>query len=159
MRSIQRQLTLRILLAVLAIAGAAGAFLYFYARSSLVEEFDRTLRAKATLVAGMVTCDEHGRLEFTASDSEMSEFQRSHRPGYFEIWTDAAAPFAKSPSLAGLDLPRPAVAEKNVPANLRLPDGAAGRATAIRFTPRFDEDDSSAAGSGPAAAHEPVYPR
>ena len=86
MRSIQRQLTLRILLAVLAIAGAAGTFLYFYARSSLREEFDDTLAAKAKLVAGMVTCDERGRLEFNASDAEMVEFRRSHRPVYFEIW-------------------------------------------------------------------------
>ena len=144
MKSIQRQLTLRILLAVLAIAGGSGAFLYFYARLSLVEEFDRTLTAKAKLVAGMVTCDERGRLEFGASDAEMAEFRRSHRPGYFEIWADAG-PFARSPSLGGGDLPRPAVAGKFVSADLLLPDGKPGRAAALRFTPRLDEDDSAGA--------------
>lgn len=151
MRSIQRQLTVRILLAVLAIAAAAGAFLYFYARLSLVEQFDRTLTAQARLVAGMVTCDEHRRLEFSASDAEMAEFRRSHRPAYFEIWTDAEAPFARSPSLAGRDLPRPASAGKTVPADLRLPDGKPGRCAAIRFTPRSDEDDPPGIGAGPAA--------
>jgi two-component system sensor histidine kinase QseC len=148
MRSIQRQLTLRILLAVLAIAGAAGTFLYLYARSSLLAEFDDTLAAKAKLVAGMVTCDEQGRLEFNASDAEMAEFRRAHRPAYFEVW--AAAPFARAPSLAGRDLPRPPTAEKSSFFDLPLFDGTPGRAAVIRFIPRRDADDPP--GAAPARA-------
>ena len=151
MRSIQRQLTFRILLAVLAIALAAGALLYFYARLSLVEEFDRTLAAEAKLVAGMVTCDEHGRLEFGASDAQMAEFRRPRKPSYFEIWPQTGGPFARSPSLGGKDLPQLPVSRKIVTVDLRLPDGRPGRAAAMRFTPRLDEDDPRIAPLPPTA--------
>src|SRR5277367_1617388 len=136
MKSIQRHLTLWLLVGVLVLASAGGIGVYLLAQDELVESFDRTLLAKARMVTGWVSQDDHGRLHLDDSD-QIEEFGARHDAGYFEIWSGdpKPLPLLRSPSLTGRDLPpwasSRAISQQNLP---RL-DESALRAIQLTFQP------------------------
>ncbi|MDB5319129.1 MAG: hypothetical protein JWN40_760, partial [Phycisphaerales bacterium] len=69
MKSIQRHLTIRLVLTVLTLAAASGALLYLSARAQLTADFDRTLMTHARMVAGVVKNDGEGGVEFNAAEA------------------------------------------------------------------------------------------
>ncbi|HSZ54521.1 MAG TPA: ATP-binding protein [Tepidisphaeraceae bacterium] len=137
MKSIQNQLTVRLLVVALLLTLGAGSFVYTYARLRFTHEFDEELGTKAKALSSMMLRQPDGRLEFDFSPLAMPEFGRH---SYFEIWRDDGRVVSRSPSLKGADLVAGAPASMGL-FDFALPDGRAGRAVAIRFIPRPDEAD------------------
>jgi two-component system sensor histidine kinase QseC len=142
MRSIQNQLTVRLLLVALLVTLGAGSFVYWYARLRFTHEFDQALSTKAKALSSMMMREVDGRLEFDFSPQAMPEFGRH---SYFQIWRNDGQVVSRSPSLNGADL-LPAAPPTDPMFDLKLPGGRAGRAAIIRFVPRPDEEDPPRSG-------------
>lgn len=159
MTSIQRRLTFTLLTTVLALAAAAGAFLYFFARSRLTAEFDRSLTTEAQAVSSMVTRDSNGNLEFNFVAAEHPEFHEAKHIACFEIWHPDGKVFSRSPSLGGGDLPRLEAASGRPRAQaLVLPGGRCGRVVVLAFIPHTDEEDEAAIRAKGGSARVPPAP-
>jgi heavy metal sensor kinase len=136
MHSIRARLLLGTIAGTLAIVVGAGSELYATTRSSLRHAFDDTLVARARALASLVEYDD-GRLEFEIDNRTLPEFSRSERPDYFEIREPDGRVLARSPSLAGMDLPLPQNASGDVTTySALLPDGRSGRASCITIIPQ-----------------------
>lgn len=143
MKSIRRQLTRKLLIgiAVLLACGAVGV--YFATRAALLEEFNHTLRAKASAISSAV--EERGkRVSFEFSEEFMREFDEGVPVNFFQLRRPDGVTIRRSRSLGKADLPsrfgsfrRPRIW------NLTLPSGFRGRAIGYRFLPRegFREAD------------------
>ena len=146
MKSIRRRLTRELLAVSLLLLGGGGLAFYLAARDELVEQFDATLRARA-LTLTTLTVREGARLHLEAADRVAREYSLARPRDFFEIWDEAGSPVLRSESLESADLPRPAEAtDRRLIWNVALPHGRSGRALALRFQPRREEDE----GRGPA---------
>jgi signal transduction histidine kinase len=144
MRSIGRHLTLRLLGALLALAAAAGAFLFLYVRSHLTAEFDRSLGAEARTVASLAVRD-NGKLEFNPSETDLAEFRPGRHASYYELWKADGTVVARSPSVRRGHLPEVAAPTSGpLYQNITLPNGRRGRVVFYRFMPRSEDDEESA---------------
>jgi two-component system sensor histidine kinase QseC len=151
-RSIRAALQARLLAALILVLVVAGGALYLLIHARLLAQFDAALLGKARLLAAGVKY-EGETLEADFVEQPPPELARTRDPEYLELWGEGevsladllspAAPgprvLARSPSLDGRDLPYPAAADP-LTVNLRLPDGRAGRAVALRFVPGVDGD-------------------
>ncbi len=156
MRSIQRHLTIRLVLTVLALAAASGALIYLSARAQLTAEFDRTLLAHARMVAGVVKNDGEGGVEFNAAETGADDFADGPNATYFEIWRGDGSLIARSGSLHGQNLRRePLTAGQPSYRNVPLAPGDPGRAVLMTFTPAPEEDDERAKHKGRASKAAP----
>lgn len=120
-----------VLLAILALAIDQAV------HRTLLAQYDNVLLEKARSLASMVEQDPDG-VQFEYQPEQFPEFEPGPRPAYFEVFVNGRR-FAGSASLAREELPGPA----EVPAHARahplvLPNGAAGRTLAIRFSPYVD---------------------
>lgn len=156
MTTIRAALTWKLLLAFVVPLAAAGVATHLLIRDELVEQFDDTLVARATAVAAVtrqtgetVVVDLPPRLveEFEApasrqrvGDTEGDEEREDRDEGYFEIRGRDGTLVARSASLGQADLPNPSRTGEEGAAigDIRLPNGASGRAVALRVTPRLD---------------------
>lgn len=154
MKSIQRHLTFTLLATVLTLSAAAGAFLYVFARSRLLAEFDRGLATEAQAVAARVSRDSNGALELNFADAQSPEFHGRH-PAYFEIWDAGGRLIFRSPTLGSSNLPRPGNSERLLK-RVALPDGEHGRGTVFQFVPRADEEDEAAIRAKPPGQVPPA---
>jgi two-component system sensor histidine kinase QseC len=168
--TIRRGLTRRLLIAVgvpLVIAGVTG---YLIVRANLLARLDATLLAKAEAIVSETTWDE-GRLQVDHSPRFMREFDPldsalahdeaangtaaasatsaasvAHvAPSVFEIRRANGEMLARSPSLAGGDMPtssRTPVRDKPAFWNLTLPAGVPARALTFAFVPRMPHEGS-----------------
>lgn len=140
MNSIRRSLTsgLVAILCLLWIAG--GTALYLIIRNGLVAEFDRALKATAE---GLASAAEQvaNDVDVDLDQAAMPGFARHRLPDYFEIrWADGRV-LKRSASLGARALPpRPPVSPSKICWDLTLPDGRAGRAFSMQFTPHADKD-------------------
>jgi signal transduction histidine kinase len=153
MRSIQGRLIRTVLLGVVGVAAVTGALLYAYVRASLVRQFDEALLGKARALAMLVDRSAEGKIEFDFVPSAMPEFASPVNGEYFQMTREDGTTFASSPSLADRDLSPTAASSDGVCiGDLSLPDGRAGRAIELRFTPRpeVDDDGRPRIASGPA---------
>jgi len=148
--SLRTRLVLSTALASAAVLAAAGVLLYALARDGLLDQFDRALLDKAQLLASAVE-REHDKVELEFDELDMREFRQPLPPAY--LWlrgSDGSALFrsspAEAPDLEGTGPPDDSPALRPV----TLPGGRAGRAVAIRFVPRADEDDETEADGEPA---------
>ena len=140
MKSLRRQLTLRLLgLCALLWLGAGGG-LYAVLRAALAAEFDVALLARAQALATLVKQEANG-VELDFAGEIMRDFERTHSPDYFQIWKSDGTTLARSSSLHGATLPcRVDPIEAPVYGNLSLPDGRDGRAIGLQFVPQSDEE-------------------
>jgi signal transduction histidine kinase len=104
MISIQRQLTWKLLFAVVASVGAGLIAITFTARHELLESFDANLRTRALAVTALTEA-KNGKVHFEFSPDFLKGFDGAQSHHFFEVWSVEGAPLARSPSLGGADLP------------------------------------------------------
>jgi len=136
MRSLQSRLLLAAAVGTAAVFSISGVGLYGLIRASLTAEFDRALASKARELAGLAE-QEGDKIDLELDEVAMPEYERAHRPEYYQVWLAGGRVLARSPSLRGADLPRVA-GPVDAPAcqAVRLPDGRPGRIAGLEFTPR-----------------------
>jgi two-component system, OmpR family, heavy metal sensor histidine kinase CusS len=116
----------------------------------LRQDFDADLIAEARSVMA-VTEQQGGRVTLELSPDLLPQFEARQAPDYFQIWLPDGRLLARSPSLGGRDLPRPASPSRRFRfAGLTLPDGRRGRRVEITFLPLVEPDDERG-GAEPAA--------
>lgn len=154
MASIQRALTVRLLVSLSTVVAVATVGLAWILRVHLQDQFDEALAGKARVLSAFVQRNEQGQLEMELEDVPMVEFDH---PGgeYFVVWDNHEVQF-RSRSLADGTLP-PINAPVAQPIALpiltpifrdaRLPDSRAGRVAWLSFSPRVEpgEPNRSAA--------------
>ncbi len=141
MVSMQRRLTLYIILGTAVVLMGTGITIDYLLRNQLEREFDRNLLSKAmTLVA--LTEQEDGEVEFEFSHEFMPEFDAQEKAEYFELWLTDGTVVDRSRSLGDTHLPRNnQEVDKPRFAELILPDGRSGRIIQFTFSPPRDEDE------------------
>lgn len=143
MRSSLRWCLTGALVAVLAISLLAlSVVVNTVVTRALGHQFDDRLVDDATAFAGMAE-DEGGATEFEYES--LPDFERTELPAYFEAWLDNGTVIARSPTLAGNNLPgaptRPAAP---VFLDGALPDGRPGRTVYLRQPLRVEVEGSGA---------------
>jgi len=140
MRSLRQALVVGTTGGMVVVLCVAGVLLYFIARASLVNQFDRALADKAVLVAASVE-RKAARVAFEPEDLNMEEFQAANGPAYLQLSLSDGSTLFKSPSLRKSDI-APVSAEVDSPAFrwVKLPNGHFGREVAFVFTPHVDEE-------------------
>jgi two-component system sensor histidine kinase QseC len=135
MNSIRHRLTRDVLAISALLLGGSVAALYLAARAELVEQFDAALQAKA-LALGAIFGEDEGRVHLNFANNFLRAAADGKPLDFFELWDAAGARLARSPALGEADLPR-RTGSPGRPAiwNLVLPDGRAGRAIGVGFTP------------------------
>lgn len=149
MRSIRRFLVVTLLAGSGLLVLATGLGLCALAAHRLRAEFDRALLAKARALVTL-TKQQQGEVELDFADEFMPEFAAGSGPEYFQLWLGDGTVLERSKSLAAADLPsggfaaRPlaggSAAAKPRFADLRLPDGRAGRLVEVAFVPQREDD-------------------
>jgi signal transduction histidine kinase len=120
--------------------GLFAAALYVAISRALVAGFDTVLVATARTISGSIERTDAG-LRADIDETEMPEFRRADKPDYFEVWREDGPVLARSSSLKQADLGRfEGIPGAFVFRSLRLPDGRAGRAAGLRFTPTADDE-------------------
>jgi len=138
MRSLRRRLLFSTGIATAAVLSALAIALFALMRSSLLQQFDDSLLAKAQALAALVEV-EKGKIELDRAENGMPEFERGEKPEYFQIWLADGRTLARSASLKGRDLKRPIRrSPKAAYYWTRLPDGRVGRMIYLRFYPQGD---------------------
>lgn len=139
MSSVRGRLTLTLVLLCGVLWACGGAMLYLLLRVGMIGEFDKALDAAAMTLAPMTEYT-GGKLEFDPGSDLMPSFERKERPDYYQVRRLDGSILARS---RGAGKRAIATIPATTPASwdLVLPDGMAGRARAIRFLPKIDEDD------------------
>jgi len=132
-RSLRLRMTASLLLVLVAALGSLSVVVHQVVAHALVRQLDAQLSDDASAVAGMAE-DEGAAVEFEYES--LPDFERTVRPAYFQAWLDDGSVLARSPSLGGKDLPRPA---RSQPADVTLPDGRPGRAAELRQPLRIED--------------------
>lgn len=155
MKTIRRQLTLRLLLGLLLLVALFGGLLYASLARTLTDEFDNTLLAKARSVATLFMLEKGGTLEFEFSEDMMPTFHSGTNPDYFAVWSDDGRLLQFSGSFRPGDLP-PFVNVSQEPRfeDTPLPSGHRGRVVRFAFRPHPDPDQDEILPPRP-----PTWPR
>jgi len=141
MNSIRRHLIVVLLAGLFMLFILSGTGLYLHVRHALLHQFDTNLLGKARTFAA-ISEQERGTVEFEFEEATVPEFQPSQEAEYYQVWDEGGDTLLRSPSLGDGNLPLVAVSlETPRFQDMRLPDGRAGRAVALRFVPRPREDD------------------
>ena len=134
--SLQRQLTIRVLLATLALSAATGAGLYAYARSALTREFDATSNGKARAFGSLVELEPGGTLEVEFSAASLPEYYAPKPERFFELRNEAGTIVAGSPGFAERNLLPPGVPlTQQTGFDVELPNGRRGRGICFPIHP------------------------
>jgi Two-component sensor kinase N-terminal len=142
-RSLRSQLTLT-LVPVFGVVLVLAATLF---SQQIKEELEQTLDARLrTLSATMesLLAVERTHVELHFSDQMLPQFSADLRPEYFQIWHADGRVLERSSSLRRQDLLKENALPISFPrrlqiANLRLPNGEAGRILVIRFHPQLGD--------------------
>ncbi len=137
--SIKRQTTLIIVVCVVLILLAGQLVANDLMSSRLVARFDEALLAKARALVTLTKFD--GReVELDFADEFMPEFEAPVDPWYFELFLDTEELLERSRSFDGH--PPSLFSSPDAPvvfADVRLPDGRAGRQVVIDFIPQIED--------------------
>ena len=138
--SIKTRLLLWVVGGMAVLLALFGVVLYEVISASLVASFDDVLTSTARVISASVEQTTE-QLKADIDETEIPEFRRTDRPDYFQIWRQDGEVLARSTSLKGASLDR---FEGQLGAlvfrPVRLPDGRAGRAAALLFTPKIDDE-------------------
>ncbi len=150
MYSIRNRLNYTIVASMIVVLAVTAVFLYVRVAGHVEAVFDGSLLNKAHSLISLTELDEEG-LEFDfAEEGVMLEFQGGESLEYYQLWEQGVDLLIKSPSLDEDDLPRmKSELGSHQYADLKLPDGRAGRLIEINFMPRIEiEDDPEDEGYG-----------
>ncbi len=130
-------------MAILLLVFAVGV--YGVLTRSLMDSFDKVLLASARTISGAT--ERYGALiRFDLDEHEAPEFYRSIEPDYFQLWLENGEPLAGSPALKTANMQRfPDKADSPSFRMVQLPDGRAGRAVGLAFTPKADDETEDTA--------------
>jgi signal transduction histidine kinase len=137
--SIRNRLSATIIASMALVLSLTAVFLYLRVADHVQQVFDSAVFDKSQAMISLTELGGEG-LEFDfADDGLMLEFKGGEIPQYYQVWERDTAPLIKSPTLGDTNLPRMEVAPgQHAFADLRLPDGRAGRLIEISFLPRVD---------------------
>jgi signal transduction histidine kinase len=134
-RSLQRTLTVHLVLGLTAVLLVAEGGLFLFLRHQITSSFDERLVETARLLSSAVHLEPDGKLDLELGEVPIPEFGARVLTGAFEIW-DTGVPLYRSASLGGGDLALPPVpASGRAVVDAPLPDGRPGRAVAFPFAP------------------------
>lgn len=140
MPSLRRHLLLGAAAAITAVFAVLAGILYLSVRTWLIAEFDRALLAQAESLKA-ATEFHHGAVRIDFDGEQPAQFVGGPHAQYFELW-DSGRPVNRSPSLAGRDLPLPALRQNSSDYRFDLlPDGNRGREIATAFELRREPED------------------
>lgn len=126
--------------AITAVFAVLAGMLYLSVRTWLIAEFDRALLTQAESLKAAIEYH-HGTVRIDFDGEQPAQFVGGPHAQYFELW-DAGRPVNRSPSLAGRDLPRPALRADSSEYHFELlPDGKQGREIAAAFELRREPED------------------
>ena len=146
MRSLRNRLLWGTALGTAAVLLVSGVLLYALIRRTLAAEFDAALALRAHALAALTEQSDEG-LDFEPPEASLPEFAAAQQAEYYQVWRSDGTVFARSPSLNGGNLDRPAGrAEAPAFRTVRLPDGRAGRIVELTFAPR-EESPTRRAGA------------
>ncbi|MGH8020250.1 MAG: ATP-binding protein [Opitutaceae bacterium] len=144
MKSIRRELSIRLLAGACILLVAGGGILSLFIHARLIAEFDRALEAQARALAAL-TSREGRYLEIDYHSDQMPAFADKEDPEYF-VFEYGGRVIARSESPAGreLDAGRGLPARVGEPEfdDIRLPDGRNGRLVRLAIHPRSDESEA-----------------
>ena len=142
MYSIRNKLNITIIASMALVLSLTATFLYLRIAGHVQQVFDGAVYDKAQALISLTEMDGEG-LEFDfAEDGVMLEFKGGAVAQYYQLWEHGVELLIKSPTLGETDLPRLGADFSNYEfADLRLPDGRAGRLVEIVFLPRVEIGD------------------
>jgi len=143
-KSIRRIVEVRLLAWLAALVVGVGCALFAVLARVLEAQFDATLEGKARQLAFQIKQEPDGTIEAEFAPAPTAEFEAGHPdPEYFQVWAQDGTTMARSPSLGGADLPRPAAAAApgTTFLDMGLPGGRGGRMIALGFVPAVEAAD------------------
>ena len=149
MKSLRGRLLLGATISTLLVFALAGLAIYFLVRASLLVEFDQSLASKAAALASITEIDA-GRLKVEYDAQQMPEFARKTHREYFQVWAEPGLTL-RSETLADASLWRPESGRTGV-FETTLPDGTPGRAIALTFALRQEDEEHAAGTDRPTAS-------
>lgn len=140
MKSLRRQLTVRLLVGGALLLILAGALLEWQIRQALIAELDTSVIATFQTMAMLVE-QKNGHLTIDLTDTDASELLDPDGKVIFLLRSVTGEEVGRSLSLGAADLPM-RYGSSTAPAffNSRLPDGRAIRCTGIRITPGYEDE-------------------
>lgn len=137
MKSLRRQLTRELLLALALLLGAALLLIYGFMWWQLNRAFNSALEARALGISGLVELED-GHLKIDPSEKLLRGFTSEKARRYFELRDTHGVLIARSASLTDrhLESPPGPATEKSVYWDLTLPNGRDGRAVRFLFQPK-----------------------
>ena len=144
-RSLRRTLILGTMVGIMSVLLVAGTVVYVLVRRNLVEQFDRSLAEKASLLAVTIE-QESGKIDLEFEEYDLGEFQRPAGPGYLQLWLSDSSVLYRSASLESRDMACTGDARTESPVFrwVVLPNDRTGRAVEMIFHPRLDDEDRRA---------------
>jgi two-component system sensor histidine kinase QseC len=116
----------------------------------LIEQFDHSLKSEATTLTSLVREDPDGSLDFGFSDDVPAALSKARHATFLEVARSDGTVLMRSGNLAGHNLLGPRAGDRpEKVGDITLPDGEAGRAVMLRFSPQLDRDDDDV-GAGDA---------
>ncbi len=142
MYSIRNQLNFTIIASMILVLSLTAVYLYLRIADHVEQVFDSAVYDKAQALISLTEMDEED-LEFDfAEEGMMLEFKGGEVAQYYQLWELGEKLLIKSPTLGETDLPRMGVTHgEHAFADLRLPDGRAGRLIEIVFMPRVEIEE------------------
>ncbi|MEW8505275.1 MAG: ATP-binding protein [Candidatus Thiodiazotropha sp.] len=142
MKSIRSRLNHTIIGTMVLVLSLTAVFLYLLISQQVIAVYDTALYDKAQALISLTELDEEG-LEFDfAEQGVMSEFETGTNAHYYQLWQFGTQLLIKSPSLTDTDLPLIGIGlGQHYFADIKLPDGRAGRLIEINFIPRVEVDE------------------
>ncbi|MFB0554440.1 MAG: ATP-binding protein [Phycisphaerae bacterium] len=143
-RSLRTRLLTGIIAGMILLLTVFSLLIYVVIRSALVKQFDTSLASVTRMLAASVELD-NNEIELEFEVQQMSEFQNTEHPTYYQLWGPNDTVVAKSPLLDTDDISRSeGPLNTLVPGTSRDKNGQPQRTAGLKFMPRIaDSEDKN----------------
>src|SRR5688572_25527957 len=142
MISLRRQLTVRVLVATLALSAVAAAAVYAHAHRLLLQQFDADTLGQTRVFAALLEIEPSGELEVELNEASLPEYFAERPHSFFELRYRDGSLAARSPTLGEERLiPRDVRPREGRAFDVTLPDGRPGRGVVLRIGPWLERAD------------------
>lgn len=159
MKSLKARLALASVFAMLVVVALCGGLIYELIEDDLEDEFDRSLKERARAQTALVEFDEEG-LQFEWEHSPQL-IEAKAVPRWFQVRTLEGKLLSHSERMPQEDFAYPLLDdEKDMSEDddVTLPNGRAGRAITLRFTPNLDDEATETPPDLLLIVAEPIEP-